>query len=141
MDVNKENIMGKKTALVQKLYAAFQRGDLPTLLEHMTDDIEWGIEVLAPTGVPWHGVGTGKPFAAAFFQALAKESDFTRFEPSDFLEGETSVSCLVAYEATMKRNGRKLLQHVIHHFTFRGDRVARWRGWEDTAATKAAWAG
>jgi hypothetical protein len=28
---------------------------------------------------------------------------------------------------------------VIHHFTFKGDRVARWRGWEDTARTLAAW--
>jgi ketosteroid isomerase-like protein len=138
----KENRMtGKKTALVQKLYAAFQRADMPTLLEHMTDDIDWGIEVLAPTGVPWHGTGTGKAFATTFFQALGKETEFSRFEPSDFLEGETSVSCLVTFEATMKRNGRKLLQHVIHHFTFRGDRVSRWRGWEDTAATQAAWAG
>jgi ketosteroid isomerase-like protein len=143
LHTSKENTMatGKKTELVQKLYAAFQRADLPTLLEHMTDDIDWGIEIIEPTGVPWHGVGKGKKFAAAFFESLGKESIFTRFEPSDFLEGEASVSCLVTYEATLRRNGKKVTQHVIHHFSFRGDRVARWRGWEDTAYTKAAWAG
>src|ERR1017187_9707412 len=112
LHTSKENTMatGKKTELVQKLYAAFQRADLPTLLEHMTDDIDWGIEIIEPTGVPWHGVGKGKKFAAAFFESLGKESIFTRFEPSDFLEGEASVSCLVTYEATLRRNGKKVTQ-------------------------------
>jgi ketosteroid isomerase-like protein len=131
---------GKKTAIVQKLYAAFQRGDLPTLLEHMTDTIDWGIDSQTPTPIPWYGVGTGKEFAAGFFKALGKECEFSRFEPSNFMESDTAVTCLVSYDSTLKRNGRKVSQNVIHQFTFKGDeRVARWRGWEDTARTLAAW--
>ena len=130
---------GKKTETVQKLYAAFQRGDLPALLEHMTDDIDWGIETKSQNAVPWYGLGTGKPFAAAFFQALAKECQFTRFEPNGFLESDDSVACLVSYEATLKKNGRKVMQNVVHHFTFRDAQVSRWRAWEDTAHTQGAW--
>ena len=131
---------GKKTAIVQKLYAAFQRGDLPTLLEHMTDTIDWGIDSQTPTPIPWYGVGSGKEFAAGFFKALGKECEFSRFEPTGFLESDTAVVCLVSYDSTLKRNGRKVSQNVIHHFTFKGDdRVARWRAWEDTARTLAAW--
>ena len=96
---------GKKTELVQKLYAAFGRGDVPTILEHTTDDIDWGMEVKPPTDVPWYGLGTGKKFVAAFFTSLAQECAFTRFEPTEFLESESSVVCLVTTECTFKRSG------------------------------------
>jgi ketosteroid isomerase-like protein len=131
---------GKKTETVQKLYAAFQRGDLATLLEHMTDRIDWGIDTQTPTPIPWYGVGIGKEFAAQFFNELGRACEFTRFQPTEFLESESGVACLVSYDATLKRNGRKVSQNVIHHFTFQGDdRVTRWRAWEDTARTLAAW--
>ncbi len=131
---------GKKTELVLKLYTAFQKGDLPTLLEHMTDTIDWGIDTQTPSPIPWHGVGVGKDYAASFFKALAKECDFTVFEPSNFMESEDSVACLVRFESTLKKNGRKVAQTGIHCFTFKDDRhVSRWRGWEDTARTLAAW--
>lgn len=130
---------GKKTEIVQKLYAAFQKGDLPTLLENMTDTIDWGIDAQTPSAIPWYGLGVGKDYAASFFKALAKECHFTVFEPSGFLESEDSVACLIRYEATLKRNGRKVAQTAIHHFTFEGARVSRWRAWEDTARTLAAW--
>ncbi len=130
---------GKKTAIVQKLYAAFQKGDLPTLLEHMTDTIDWGIAAQTPSAVPWYGIGSGKEYAASFFNALAKECDFTRFEPTEFFENENGVACLVRYDATLKRNGHKVSQEVMHHFGFQGERVSRWRAWEDTARLLTAW--
>jgi uncharacterized protein len=132
---------GKKTELVQKLYAAFGRGDVPTILEHTTDDIDWGMEVKPPTDVPWYGLGTGKKFVAAFFTSLGQECVFTRFEPTEFLESESSVVCLVTTECTFKKSGHQVQQNEIHYFKFRGDRVARWRCWQDTAAAKAAWNG
>jgi len=129
----------KNIQLVQKLYAAFGKGDVPTLLEHMSDDVEWGVEAKASTEVPWHGTGKGKKFAADFFAKLAKECTFTRFEPSGFLGSEDAAASLVSFDATLNKNGRKLSQNVIHHFTIKNGRVTRWRGWEDTAYTKSLW--
>ena len=128
-------------ALIQKLYAAFGKGDVPTLLEYMSDDIDWGIEAEVSTAVPWHGTGTGKKFAAKFFEALGREAVFTRFEPSGFLASDTHVACLVTFEATIKKNGKKTLQNVCHYFSVKSGRVTRWRGWEDTAATMAVCTG
>jgi uncharacterized protein len=128
-------------ALVQKLYAAFGKGDVATLLEHMSDDVDWGIEAQSSSEVPWHGVGVGKKFARAFFEALAKECVFTRFEPSGLMASDSAVCALVAFEATLNRNGRKVAENGIHHFTMKNGRVTRWRAWEDTAHTKAAWNG
>ena len=56
----------KNIQLVQKLYVAFGKKDIPMLLEHLSDDIDWGIEAKASTEVPWHGTGKGKKFAAEF---------------------------------------------------------------------------
>jgi ketosteroid isomerase-like protein len=127
--------------LIQTLYAAFGRGDVPTLLEHMADDIDWGVEAGASKEVPWHGVGKGKAFAAKFFENLAREATFTRFEPSGFLASDQSVACLVSWDATINKNGRKMSQNVIHHFTIKNGRVTKWRGSEDTALTAATWKG
>lgn len=127
-------------AMIQKIYVAFGSGDLPAILEFMADDIDWGIEAHA-SEVPWHGTGSGKMFAAKFFEALGRECTFSRFEPSGFLANDTSLACLVTFEATMKKNGRKMLQNAIHHFTIKNGRVTKWRGWEDTATTRATWAG
>jgi ketosteroid isomerase-like protein len=126
-------------ALIQNLYAAFGKGDVPALLEHMSDDIDWGIEAQASTDVPWHGTGTGKKFAAKFFEVLGKEAVFTRFEPSGFLASDTNVACLVTFESTLKKNGKKTLQNACHYFTIKNGRVTKWRGWEDTAETKVVW--
>jgi ketosteroid isomerase-like protein len=128
-------------ALVQKLYAAFTKGDVPTMLEHMSDDIDWGIEAAATREIPWHGTGKGKAYAVKFFEALGKETVFTRFEPSGFLASDGAVACLVSWDATLNKNGRKMTQTVMHHFTIQNGRVTKWRGWEDTAQTKAAFAG
>jgi ketosteroid isomerase-like protein len=124
-------------AVIQKLYAAFGKGDVPSILECIADDVDWGIEGQASSEVPWHGIGKGKAFATKFFEALARETTFTRFEPNTFLGSDTDVMCLVSWDATLKKNGRRMTQNDAHHFTIKNGRVTRWRGWEDTAYSKA----
>ncbi|MFI5306827.1 MAG: hypothetical protein ACHQ53_05730 [Polyangiales bacterium] len=53
--------------LIQNIYAAFGRGDVPAIFEHLSEDIDWGIEAAASREVPWHGTGKGKGFATKFF--------------------------------------------------------------------------
>jgi ketosteroid isomerase-like protein len=127
-------------ALVQKLYAAFGKGDVPGMLELFADDVDWGIEGKATPEVPWHGTGIGKPFALKFFQALSSEMTFSLFEPSGYVASDNAVACLVTSEATLKKNGQKLTQHDIHYFTIKNGRVTRWRGSEDTAYIKSVFA-
>jgi len=128
-------------ALIQNIYAAFGRGDVPAILEKVTDNVDWGIEAAASREVPWHGTGTGKQFAIRFFEALGKECEFPRFEPSGFVASEDAVFCLLTFEVRLKKNGRSALYNVMHHFTIANGKVAKWRGTEDTAQTKAIWNG
>jgi ketosteroid isomerase-like protein len=129
----------KNIALIQKIYAAFMQGDVATIVEYVSDDVDWGIEARG-SSVPWYGTGNGKDFVVKFFQSLAQAEDFSRFEPSGFLASDSAVSCLVSYESTIKKNGRTQSLNAIHHFTIKNGRISRWRGFEDTALTAANWA-
>jgi hypothetical protein len=76
-----------------------------------------------------------------FFQALAKSSEFTRLEPRDFAAGDDHVYCTVSFDVTFKHNPKnlKVVDNVMHRFTFKNGKVVEWRGTEDTARTSAVY--
>jgi uncharacterized protein len=41
-------------ATVQEIYDAVARGDVPAILDRLTDDVDWAAEA-AEDGAPWHG--------------------------------------------------------------------------------------
>jgi len=124
--------------IVKGIYAAFGRGDLLFILEHIASDATWGIDSVAAKEVPWYGILTGKTNIPKFFSALGENADFTIFEPHDFVVAGDQVFNHLRYEATIRQSGRRLVGFSLQHWTFRGGRVVRWRGYEDTAATRGA---
>ena len=46
-------------AAVQRLYAAYGRGDLAAVLDELADDVDWAAEA-ASRSVPWYGEFRGK---------------------------------------------------------------------------------
>jgi ketosteroid isomerase-like protein len=50
----------KNVETIKLIYEAFRRGDVPTILAHVTDDVDWASEA-STKGAPWygghHGVG------------------------------------------------------------------------------------
>ena len=125
--------------LIQNVYAAFGRGDVPAILEVCAEDVEFG--VISESVLPWHGIGRGRAHVVKFFQALGETTDFTRFEPHSFIADDNGVACLVDWDATLKKNGHKVTARVVHHFTISKGRITRWNGSEDTAKAEKAWNG
>jgi ketosteroid isomerase-like protein len=125
--------------LVQKMYASFSKGDVPAILEHVADDIDWGIDSQGSKEIPWHGIGRGKKYAQQFFATLSEQVTFTRFEPAGFVGSNDAVACLVSFDSTLKKNGKKNTQQAIHYFHLKNGRVTKFRFWEDTAQSKALW--
>lgn len=117
---------------VRDMYAAFGRGDVPAILEHLAEDIEWEYGA-APNPVPWLQPRRGRAQVVEFFKALG-DVEFQRFEPTTLLEGERLVVALVSLEATVKSTGRKVVEEDYAHvwrFDDRG-RVVRFRHAGDT---------
>ena len=124
-----------KTA--QEGYAAFGRGDLPAILELLSDDIEW-IEPGPADVLPAAGTYRGKDEVARFFATLSEVADITRFEPHEFIAQGDHVVVLIHTESTAKSTGRKVANHVAHVWAFEGGKVARLEMFQDTAAIAAA---
>ena len=55
-----------KIQTVQKIYEAFGRGDVATILDQLTDDVDWASEA-SSTAAPWYGVHKGKGEVPDFF--------------------------------------------------------------------------
>lgn len=123
--------------LVQNVYAAFGRGDVPAILEVCAEDAEFG--VISESNVPWHGIGAGRAYIVKFFQALDEHAMFTRFEPHSFVAGENGVACIVDFDATLKKNGKSVTNRALHHFTITNGRITRWNGSEDSAKVEKLW--
>jgi ketosteroid isomerase-like protein len=126
--------MANNVEMVQQIYSAFGKGDVNAIMGFIGDDMKEFRIISKDAGeVPWHMHITRKADVPKFFQALAAECNFTKFEPHDFAATGDHVYCTIDWEATFKRSGKKVAMTVLHHFTFKGGHVVAWEGSEDTA--------
>jgi len=104
----------------------------------LSDDIEW-IEPGPADVIPAAGTYRGKEEVAGFFATLGEEVEIHKFEPHEFIAQGDHVVALIASEATVRRTGRKVTDHLAHFWTFKGGKLARFEVFSDTAAIVAAY--
>lgn len=125
-----------KIAVVQRVYEAFERGDVATILDQLTDDVDWASES-EQIVAPWHGRRIGKPNVPGFFQALGETIEVTEFTPLSFATNETDVMVVIRFGMTVRATGRSGVMDLHHWWRFRGDKIYFYRGTEDTVKTAA----
>lgn len=128
-------------AVVQQIYQAFGRGDVPAILEHLAENVEWEYGVNS-TNVPWLQPRRGRSHVPEFFQALSAVG-IERFQPKSFLEAGTLVVVLIDLEGTVHSTGRRVVEEdEVHIWHFDSDgKVARFRHRADTHQHWAAYTG
>jgi ketosteroid isomerase-like protein len=105
--------------VLQSIYEAFGAGDVPFILDRLTDDVAWDQD--APSyGVPIYEPRVGREGARAFFEVLGG-LDITRFVPTNFLTGGMQVAVTIDLAATVKATGHKVEVLEIHLWTFGDD--------------------
>ena len=124
--------------VVQQGYEAFGRGDIPAVLELLTDDVVWTEQ--GPSVIPFAGTFRGREGIAEFFTLLDETLEFEQFEPRKFVgQGDTVV--VVGYErSVVKQTGRRFEQEWAHVYTLRAGKIATGRFFENTAAQVEAFA-
>ena len=133
--------MSDHLATVTAIYEAFGRGDVPGILEHISDDAQWEAwadNTAQKAGVGWMVPRHGKAGAAAFFQAVAEELDVQEFQILSLMAGgnQVAVECVIAAKL---RKGGGYRDEEIHLWTFGSDgRVTGFRHVTDTARHIAA---
>jgi ketosteroid isomerase-like protein len=126
------------TALIQAMYAAFNRGDIQTILANTAPDAEW--VNYGPAGaVPYFGDFTGR--IADFFKAIGATTNGGNVAVKQYIASGDNVVTQGRYTATVQGSGAKIDSPIAHVFTVRGGKVISWNGYGDTAAVAAAHTG
>jgi uncharacterized protein len=124
-------------ALVQKVYDAFGRGDLQTILSCLADDIDWTTE--GPEIVPFAGKRKGLAQAKGFFEALATTQTGMKLTIDRMIAQGDMVATTGRYACTVTATGKKMDSPIGHFFTIRDGKICRYVGLLDTAATAEAY--
>src|SRR5574341_1151939 len=125
--------------LVQDAYAAFGRNDMPGLLNHMTEDIDW--HTFGPQELPTAGPRKGKLDVSRFFKEVGETWNFEKFEPREFIAQGNKVVALGLYSGTAKSKGGRFGCEFSHVFTLSNGKVVKFREYTDTANLVGALSG
>lgn len=129
----------QNVALIRKLYDAFGRGDIRTIVDNVTQDVEWTSE--GPSSVPWYGKKRGPQQVQEFFDALAATQDNMKLTMEDFIAQDDGVATFGRYRARVRATGRDFDTPVAHLFRIRNGKVSRFLNFGDTAQVVAAYSG
>lgn len=120
-----------KVTVVQSIYEAFGRGDVPAIIELLHPDVEWEHDTI-DHGIPWLVARKGREEVVKFFESLSA-IEFHHFEPVSYCEGPDQVAAFVRTDLTVKATGKRVVDLEGHLFTFAPDgRVGRFRHFIDT---------
>lgn len=122
----------------QAIYQAFGTGDIPGLMSHISDDVEWE-PGLVDRGVPWLIPGKGKDHVMKFFGAVGGGMEMKSFEVLNMLAGGDQVAVIIRLSATIRATGKPLDDTECHVWTFGPDgKAISMRHFVDTAGHVAA---
>ena len=124
--------MDQNVATVQKMYEAFGRGDVPSILTHLTDDVIWSFE--GNDRISWAGIRRGPVEAVGFFQGIATDLADSQLDMNEFLSHGDIVASFGRFAATVRKSGIRVNTPVAHYFRFRDGKVAEYRNHINSAA-------
>ena len=126
-------------AIVERIYAAVGRGDIPAVLRMAAADVEW--QVPGPPEIPWYGSRRGKEALAEYFASLARHTGITVVEPRRVVAQGDTVAVVLRVEYTLQHNACPVAQEHAHIWTIRRGKIARYQDFQDTAGVVSAWRG
>ncbi|MDG4551585.1 MAG: nuclear transport factor 2 family protein [Candidatus Contendobacter sp.] len=122
--------------MVQRLYADFTRGDIPTILAALDPEVEWSN---AGSGnIAYAGMRHGLAQVQEFFATLGASVEIRTFEPREYIAQGDRVAAFGRWTGRVKATGREYASDWAMAWTIRNGRVTAFRSHEDTQAVAAA---
>ena len=117
------------------LYAAFARGDVPTVLAAFAPNISW----TEAEGYPYGGTYIG-PDAIVHnvFMKLGSEWDGYAAIPHEYVANADTVVTLGEYSGTYKATGKSFRAPFVHVWKFCADGIISFRQHTDTVVVQRA---
>lgn len=123
--------------LAKKLYDAFARDDIPSVLSCLAEDVVW--ELNGPTSIPYFGSHRGKEAVRLFFDKVFAVEEILHFEAEQFIDGGDSVAVVGRERCRARATGKEFSVRWTHVFDCRAGKISRWREFIDTAPIVAAY--
>ena len=127
----------QNTALIQTLYDAFGRGDVQSILDNLTNDVQWGLE--GPAIIPFAGLRIGQAQVQSFFEALGTTLHGVKLITDNFVAQGNLVASIGRFSGTVTATGKSFDVPIAHFFEIRDGKVARFVDFGDTAALADAY--
>lgn len=132
--------MSANVQTIQNLYTAFGRGDIPTVLSLVSENIDW--QFFGPPEVPFAGHYQGRAELANFFTCVGESiQSIEAFEPREFLDRGDLVVVFGYERVSAKKTGRFWECNFVHLWQFEGNELVRLREFYDTAPMVDAFLG
>lgn len=122
----------ENTQLVQQAYRDFQNGDIPALLDALSEDVEWVVPEVE--GVPGRGTWRGPEQVGEFFRILSDTQEPRQIELREFVAQGDKVVVLGHYIWHVKATGKEWESDFVHALSVRDGKMTRFQEYTDTAA-------
>ena len=120
----------------QAIYEAFGKGDIPSILNALADEVhweEWENNTAQKAGVPWMKGGNGKQVAIDYFNEIGKLG-FKDFRMLSIMANDHQTAVEYCIELGIPETGKSYKDEAIHLWTFNDEgKVIRFRHYCDTA--------
>jgi len=126
-----------KIEAVQRLYGAYGRGDIESVLAELSDDVDWAAEA-SGDAVPWWGPHLGKAEVPRFFSEIGSNVDVTKFDVLSYMTAGDDVISTVQWSYTVKATGKTATMYMQHWWKFADGKIVFFRGSEDTEQSRKA---
>ena len=123
--------------IINQLYESFGRGDIPSILNRLADNIDWCQS--GPQNIfPFAGPRCGKEEMIRNFKAIVQSLDIQAFEPREFIVHADRVIVFGYEMGSVRSTGRKYEFDWIHVFTLNDGKVSKYRDFYDTTVLAQA---
>ena len=124
--------------IVKEAYANFLQGNIPAMLESLSDNIEW--ELPASAHVNFSGTFKGKDGVLSFFQHVGNDNEFNEFAVDTYIADGDNVVALGHLSAKAKNTGKTSSNKWAHVWQLKDGKVVKHYEYADTAEIRDAFA-
>jgi ketosteroid isomerase-like protein len=122
--------------IVQRIYAAFARRDIPAILAMLSPDVEWG-EPPNPFN-PAGGTRRGHEGFLEWIEIGRQSEDIVVLEPRKMLVDDDSVAVVGFMRCRAITTGKEYESDFVHVVTLEAGKVAKFQEFFDTYAAGEA---
>ncbi|MBX3063512.1 MAG: nuclear transport factor 2 family protein [Anaerolineae bacterium] len=122
---------------VQTIFEAFGRGDVPTILGYVADQVDW--KATGPESILDYYAPRSTPAEVGqFFVDLTNTLEYSAFLPTEFYGSGDKVFVLGEYSFRVRANDAAGRGSWAMVFTLKDGKIIHWRAFEDPTIVAAA---